>query len=132
MAAAVDALQHALISADAQQELAALPVINGIATLVAALASPEVTICRRAAGAICNASACEAALVALVDAGAAAALVRTLIPPPDSPTRVRPNRPGRPRVRVPRPPATTVRTEMPVFTKYSILMSTGAMLYSTQ
>ena len=81
--------QHALISADEQQELAALPVTKGIAILVAALGSQEATIRRRAAGAICNASASEAALVALVDAGAAGALVRTLIIHPDPPTRMR-------------------------------------------
>ena len=77
-AAAAGALQHLLTRHNEQVRFASLPLDVCAAPLVAALLSAEATVRRRAAGAVCNASANEDAMGALIDAGAAAALASLL------------------------------------------------------
>ena len=72
-AASAGALQHLLTHAHVQEAFTALPAAACAAPLVAAIASAESTVCRRAAGALCNAST-GAGLDTVVAAGTAAAL----------------------------------------------------------
>ena len=79
-AAGAGALQHLLTRGEEHARLVRLPPRACAAPLVAALASDELTVRRRAAGAVCNASADDDALDLLVECGAAGALALHLLP----------------------------------------------------
>ena len=79
-AAGAGALQHLLTRGEEHARLVRLPPRACAAPLVAALASDNLTVRRRAAGAVCNASADDDALYLLIELGAAGALARHLLP----------------------------------------------------